>query len=460
MSFLVALLLSFAATLGLMSLSPLLAVQARAFTQRLPSVDEFPLTRPAIEVAAVTLAAIAFTLPITAINFQRVSLVAPIANLLAVPAFLVVALTAAVTATVGAVLPAAAGALGWLAWPPAAYMVAVVRLAADLPLASTEVRGLGTEHAIVFYGALAGGLWLLARSRPQPATVPATERQPATRALIPASGMALLLAMASVLLWLSVTTPVSGRLTLTFLDVGQGEAILIEGPEGHRILVDGGPNGDAITAALGRHLPFYDRRIDLVVLTHPQADHLGGLPAVLNRYDVGSVLASPVEADSAVYRAWRDALNAASLPYHEAVAGQTIDLGNGARLYVLSAPPGERDPNEGSIVIKLTAGRASFLLTADIESTREAALVRSGADLRATVYKVPHHGSRTSSSDGFVAAVDPLIDVISVGAENRYGHPSPEVLERLDGDAVFRTDLQGDITVSTDGRRLWIETGR
>jgi competence protein ComEC len=167
-----------------------------------------------------------------------------------------------------------------------------------------------------------------------------------------------------------------------------------------------------------------------------------------------------VEADSAVYRAWRDALNAASVPYHEAVAGQTIDLGNGTRLYVLSAPPGERDPNEGSIVLKLTVGRASFLLTADIESTREAALVRSGADLRATVYKVPHHGSRTSSSDGFVAAVDPLIDVISVGAENRYGHPSPEVLERLDGDAVFRTDLQGDITVSTDGRRLWIETGR
>lgn len=460
MSFFVSLQLSFAATLGLMVMSPLLAARARALTQRWPSIDEFPLTRPAIEMASVTLAAIAFTLPITAINFQRLSLVAPLANLLAVPAFLLVALTAAVTATVGALLPAAAGALGWLAWPPAAYMVAVVRLAADAPLASTEVRGLGTEHAIAYYGALAGALWLLARSRPQPVAVSAPQRQPVARSLIPASGMALLLAMATLLLWLSVTTPLSGRLTLTFLDVGQGEAILIEGPAGHRILVDGGPNGDAITAALGRRLPFYDRRIDLVVLTHPQADHLGGLPTVLERYDVGSALASPVEADSAAYRAWMDALRAESVPYHEGVAGQTIDLGDGAYLYVLSAPPGESDPNEGSIVLKLIMGHASFLLTADIESTREAALVRSGADLRATVYKVPHHGSSTSTSEGFVAAVDPLIDVISVGAENRYGHPSPEVLERLDGDAVFRTDLHGDVTVSTDGRRLWIETSR
>jgi competence protein ComEC len=105
-------------------------------------------------------------------------------------------------------------------------------------------------------------------------------------------------------------------------------------------------------------------------------------------------------------------------------------------------------------------GRASFLLTGDIDSDREAALVRSGVDLRATVYKVPHHGSSTSSTAEFVSAVDPLVDVISVGQDNRFGHPSPEVLQRLDGDAVFRTDLHGDIIVSTDGQRLWIKTAR
>ncbi|KKK63294.1 hypothetical protein LCGC14_2995740, partial [marine sediment metagenome] len=292
------------------------------------------------------------------------------------------------------------------------------------------------------------------------AAVPLPERLPATRPLLPAAGIAMLLALGSALLWLGMTAPVPGRLTVIFLEVGQGDAIMIQGPDGHRVLVDGGPNEDAITAALGRRLPFYDRRIDLVVLTHPQADHLGGLPAVLRRYDVGSILASPVEGDSAAFRAWKDSLRAESVPYHEAVAGQTIDLGNGARLHVLSAPSEGRDPNESSVVIKLTMGRASFLLTGDIGSAREAALVRSGADLRATVYKVPHHGSDASSSSQFVSAVDPLVDVISVGEDNRFGHPSPEVLERLDGDAVFRTDLHGDVTVSTDGQRLWITTGR
>ena len=308
--------LSFAATLGLMTLGSLLVAQAQALAQRWPALAVFPLTRPAIELAAVTVAAIAFTLPITAVNFQRVSLVAPLANLLAVPAFLAVALTAALTAAVGVILPAATSVLGWLAWPPAAYMVAVVRLTADVPLASAEVSGLGTAHAIVYYSGLAVVVWLLGRRRPEPVAPPPPERLPVMRPPIPAAGAALLLALASAVLWLAITAPTSGRLTVTFLDVGQGDAILIEGPDGHRILVDGGPSEEAISAALGRRLPFHDRRIDLVVLTHPEADHLGGLPAVLRRYDVGSVLTNPAEGDSAAYRAWKDALRGESVPYH------------------------------------------------------------------------------------------------------------------------------------------------
>lgn len=253
--------------------------------------------------------------------------------------------------------------------------------------------------------------------------------------------------------------PAHAQVRVTFLDVGQGDAILIEGPDGHRVLVDGGPSEAAITSALGRHLPFHDRRIDLVVLTHPQADHLNGLPAVLDRYDVRSALASPLEADTAVYRAWRDALREEGLPYATAVAGHTADLGGGARLQVLSAPS-EGEPNEASLVIKLTMGHASFLLAGDIRADAEAALVRSGADVRATVYKVSHHGSAGSTSEGFVAAVGPLVDVISVGGSNPHGHPASETLERLHGDAVFRTDLHGDVAVSTDGQRLWVQTAR
>ena len=156
--------LSFSATLGLMTLAPQLATQAERLARRWPGIDRFPLTRPAVELAAVTLAAVAFTLPITAVNFHAVSLVAPLANVLAVPAFLAVAVTGAITAAVGALVPAAAQPLGLLAWPPAAYMAAVVGMAADIPLASVEVRGVGTGHAIAYYAALAGAVWLLAQA--------------------------------------------------------------------------------------------------------------------------------------------------------------------------------------------------------------------------------------------------------------------------------------------------------
>ena len=457
--------LSFAATLGLITLAPLLRARADAALASWPAAAEFPLTRPAVELAAVTTAAIAFTLPITAVNFHRLSLVAPVANLFAVPAFLLVAITSAVTAVAGTLLPAAADYLGWLAWPPAAYMVTTVRLFADIPLASIELRGVGTGHAIAYYALLLAGLWLLSRrpaARPDhvPAAAPA-----ATRPLLPATGLALILALSSLLLWLAITAPASSRLTVTFLDVGQGDAILIEGPAGHRILVDGGPSGEAITSALGRHLPFYDRRLDLIVLTHPQADHLGGLPAVLDRYDVGAILASPIETDSAVYDAWKDAVAASGVPYVEASRGQWVDLGSGARLTVLGPAPdslaiAKDDLNDASVVLKLTMGRVALLLTGDIGAPAETDLLRNGTDLRAAVLKLAHHGSDTSSSPQFVSRVQPIVDVISVGANNRFGHPSQDVLDRLQGDLILRTDRHGDVTVATNGERLWLQTQR
>jgi competence protein ComEC len=337
-------------------------------------------------------------------------------------------------------------------------MVAVVRLAAEAPFASLEVRGLGSTHAVAYYALLGAGVWLLARRRSASATLASTA--PAGMRALPVASMATILLLSAALAWLAISAPASGRLSVTFLDVGQGDAILIEGPDGHRILVDGGPGEEAITNALGRRLPFYDRRIDLVVLTHPQLDHFGGLPAVLERYDVRRLLVSPLEGESASYRAWAAAVRRSSIPHDEAARGQAIDLGDGATLHVLAAPARASDPNEASVVIRLQMGAASFLLTGDSGPAAEATLVRSGADLRATVYKVPHHGSATSASAEMLAAVAPLIDVISVGRGNPFGHPTGEVLARLDGDAVFRTDVDGDVSVSTDGRRLWVRTGR
>ena len=455
--------LSFAAALGLILLTPLLAGAFESVTSRSPSVADFPITRMLTDVATMTLAATAFTLPIIAINFHRVSLAAPVANLFAVPAFVAVAATSAVAAIASLALPGDAAFMAWLAWPPAAFMTAVIQLFAGLPRASLELSGLHVEHAIIYYAVLGSICWLTRDVIPW-VEMPAPPSPPPAHRLVPAGALAVLLILASGLLWLAVSTSDSGRLTVTFLDVGQGDAILIEGPDGHRVLVDGGPSGEAISSALGRRLPFYDRRLDLVVLTHPQQDHLGGLPRVLADYSVRRVISSPAHPNTAAYRAWSHALSEHDTANVPARRGQAIDLGDGAVLSVLSPdpeqPPGSQPPNDTSVVLRLTMGELSFLLTGDITENGEAALIRTGADLASNVLKIAHHGSRSSTSDAFLSRTTPLIDVISVAAENPYGHPTDDVLARLAGDLVLRTDHHGDITLSTDGIHLWLETQR
>jgi competence protein ComEC len=456
--------LSFAATLGLVLLTPLLAEFFEGLASRSRAVAEFPLTRMLNDVATMTLAAIAFTLPVLAISFHRVSLAAPVANLFAVPAFVAVAATSGVAAVAGLVLPGGAGYLSWLAWPPAAYLIAVVQLFADVPVASVELRGVHVEHAIAYYALLGAAIWWCSRRPLQRLEPPTAVAAPHARRLVPAGALAVVLLLSSALLWLAASRPENGRLTVAFLDVGQGDAILIEGPEGHRILVDGGPSGEAITAALGRQLPFYDRRLDLVALTHPQQDHIGGLPAVLEEYSVGRVLSGPVVGETAAYQAWSQAVDRRDIPAMSTQRGQTIDLGGGAALAVLSPGLGDvtgpENMNDTSIVLRLTMGDLSFLLTGDITEAGETALIRTGADLDSSVLKIAHHGSLTSTSPSFVRRTTPLVDVISVGADNSYGHPTDEVLSRLEGDLILRTDLHGDIMLSTDGQRLWVQTQR
>ena len=276
-------------------------------------------------------------------------------------------------------------------------------------------------------------------------------------------GIAIVLTLASVLVWMLILGSPGDRLSVTFLDVGQGDAILIRSPAGHNILVDGGPDGEAITGALGRHLPFWDRHLHLVVLTHPDQDHLAGLVTVLERYDVDQVLAPALTDDSPTVRAWQEAIAERNIPQREAFAGQWLDLGGGARLSVVY-PPQEALPaaeeDDSSLVLKVSQGDAAFLLTGDIGPEDEASLVSKHADLQAPVLKVAHHGSRASTSAAFLAAVQPLTAVISVGADNAYGLPAAETLDRLGRRPVFRTDHHGDVEMSTDGERLWVKRER
>jgi competence protein ComEC len=273
------------------------------------------------------------------------------------------------------------------------------------------------------------------------------------------------LLIVAILVWsVALTTP-DDKLHVSFLDVGQGDAILIQTPDGQNILIDGGPDSQQINLELSKKLPFWDRTIDLVVCTQPQADHVTGLVDVLQRYKVKQVLESEVSYNSSIYQEWLRLVEDKGIEYNIARAGQEIDLGGGITMKMLNPPPEffqgtSCDVDNNGVVLKLTWHEVSFLFTADIREEAEFELIGQRANLKSTVLKVAHHGSETSTTQQFLAAVDPEVAVISVGADNRFGHPSPEVVERLidrlGEDNVYRTDEDGTIEFITDGERLWM----
>jgi len=275
------------------------------------------------------------------------------------------------------------------------------------------------------------------------------------------------LLLIAILVWSVALTMPDDRLHVTFLDVGQGDAILIQTPNHQNILIDGGPDPQKINLELSKKLPFWDRTIDLVISTQPQADHVTGLVEVLQRYKVKQVLESGVPYDSYIYQEWLNVIKDKQIKHEIASAGQEIDLGNGTKLEMLNPPAKlfqgtSHDVDNNGVVLRLNWGRVSFLFTADIRNEAEFELVRHRANLKSTVLKVAHHGSKTSTSTQFLAAVDPEIAVISVGANNPFGHPSPEVMERLinrlSEEKVYRTDENGTIELITDGERLWVKS--
>ncbi len=273
-----------------------------------------------------------------------------------------------------------------------------------------------------------------------------------------------LLALLAAIVWLGTRGLPDGKLHVYFLDVGQGDAILIVAPDGRQILVDGGPSPTALLNELGTVLPFWDRSLDLVVLTHPDGDHITGLISLLDRYRVAQVLDVP-QSDSAPEAApWLERLRARDIPRAYARRGMRLPAGN-VLLTVLHPGPQlltgtASDDNNNAIVLRLDYGRFSLLLTGDAEREAEEALIAAGLPLRADVLKVGHHGSNGSTSAAFVAAVQPRLAVISVGRENSFGHPHPAVLERLAEVQVLRTDQHGRVEVISDGASMWVKTTR
>ena len=421
--------------------------------------------------AAVSAAATLATWPLVAAYFGELPLLGVPVSLLAVPGMAPAVIAAGAAAMGGLVSGPLGELLGWLAAAPAAYLVAVVSL---VPGWTVSADWAGGPFLYIWYGGL-GAAILMARGQHWLAAGLSAAglrdalrgaggtglRWPGPRFTIPA---AMALSIAAAILWARAAGGPDGYLSVHFFDIGQGDSILIVTPSGRRALIDGGPEADGASQALAGALSG-DRGLDLAVMTHPDADHGRGLLEVLDRYKVGMALSGPAEPDDDIQAQWEQRLRKHNIASAEVWAGYVVSLGDGVELRVLNPPPGRvsGDSNDNSVVFRLTYGEVSFLLTADIGHSVEERLLREDVELSATVLKVGHHGSKTATSQRFLDAVNPAVAVISVGRDNSYGHPAGEVVARLElrlgAGKVYRTDLDGDVVVVTDGVGVRVRTG-
>lgn len=261
-------------------------------------------------------------------------------------------------------------------------------------------------------------------------------------------------------IWSGVFSSPSGKLQVAFLDVGQGDSTFIETPNGNQILIDGGPDR-RVLSELGKVMPANDRSIDLVIATHSDFDHLAGLISVLQNYSVGKVLHNNFPADSEIYAEWRRELEKRKIEEGGVMIGDRAVLDRGVIFDFLGPFPEDytpkpSKPNDVMVVGRLVYKDNEFLFSGDIERGDELRLVRSGLELESDVLKIPHHGSKTSSTKLFLEKVKPREAVISVGSRNRYGHPAEVVLGRLEslGASILRTDISERIHFESDGTNI------
>ncbi|HET6379591.1 MAG TPA: MBL fold metallo-hydrolase, partial [candidate division Zixibacteria bacterium] len=420
------------------------------------------------EPVALTVAAQLTTLPVILLNFERLSLVAPLANVVVVPLVPLVMLCSALAAAAGALppdaIPVVGDALRWAtggaAWLYLRLMIAAGQAAAAVPMAAVDLAA-PAWLAGVWYPALA-----LFGRRSWGGSDDGTIQDAAIDSMLVrlARPRRVLLATAGVVVAVTIATRPDGRLHLFALDVGQGDALLVVAPSGAVAMIDGGPDPDLAMRRLGEVLPFWQRRIDLLVLTHPHEDHIAGLLPALERYQVRTVLEAGIAHDNPSYPRFRRL--AAAEPgalVRLARAGAVLELDPDTRLTVLypsesdaTAPLPEGDINNASVVLLLEHGGFRALLTGDAEAPVEHALLARGLIGPVDVLKVGHHGSDSSSTPDLLAAARPRIALISAGVGNEYGHPHAVTLEHLAGVEVRRTDVEGtlELVVEPSGPRV------
>ena len=451
---------------------------ATPLSRRLDVLTRGRLPRWLSESLGVSLAAQASTLPIVLASFGRLALVAPAVNLLIVP-LVAPAMAAGIVALLGGLLvslggPSAVGIVVAVpAWVALRLMIGIVDVSAAVPMASVAFDpavgvGLGVASSIIAGIVIAwhrqrragpgrrAGAAVAERRSSRPGAAPSRAMRVAAYGLVVAVGSAGAVA---------VTAP-AGIARVTVLDVGQGDAILVEGSRGGRLLIDGGPDPDRLLVELDRRVPPWDRRIDVVVLSHPHEDHVAGLALLLARYRVARVLEPGMRGPGPGYAAWLDALRRPGAPTRGSIAAGDRLVVDEVAIRVLwpirgRVPSEPSDSGTGinnvSVVMLGSIGTRRFLLAGDIEEDVDRDVIVAGLPT-VDLLKVAHHGSRTATTEAFVAATRPRVAVASAGTGNPYGHPARATMDRLAaaGARVMRTDRDGSVTVSFDDDGLTV----
>lgn len=447
--------LSFAATLGLM-------LYAGPWTRRLdrgaaaiftPQVRG-RVSRLVGDVLVVTLAAQVLTLPLILYHFGRLSLASLPANVLVLPAQAGVMAAGGITMALGSIWPPAGQLAGLVAWAFLHYTISTIRLLARLPAASVPLP-LSFTGLLALY-ALVAAVTFLSASGKGIRRSDSSQAIPIRKITVAAAGLVLIVAIGFMV---QRSARTDGRLRVAFLDVGQGDAIFIQTPNGRQMLIDGGHYPSDTLDQLGRQMPFWDRSIDIIIATHPDADHVTGLVDVVGRYRVSQLITNGAdEASDSAYAALLATAGERDTPTHTARKGEVIRLDEGVSIEILHAGGATAENrNDASVVARLSYGLLTVLLTGDAETGAETAMLMEPNALDAVVLKAGHHGANTSSSEPFLAAVSPQVVIISAGRDNPYGHPHPAMLERVEsvGAAVLRTDELGTIEMVSDGQRMW-----
>jgi len=454
--------LSFLATLGLiLYVEPLQAILAEGLSKLAAAERARQIVAATSDAFVVTVAAQITTTPIMAYYFGRFPILSLPVNFLIVPAQTPVMILGGLGVLTSLVVWPVGQALSWGGWLFLSYTWVIVDSAARLPFASLSVGDLPPLTVWGIYGLMLALTVIMKADQAQRAKWGDWLRQALSIKLMGSAGLVL-----AALLMVAAAALPDSRLHITFIDVGAGTATLIETPSGRQILVDGGGSGRRLSATLGGSLPFWDRQLDLLIITQPTERHISGLANVLERYRFDAVMTNGVWPDTEGARALQERLEYQNIQEVVARPGMQVSVGDGVILEVLysqtTQPLNDETAPGEPVVILLRYGDLRVLLTGELSSEGEATLLNSGIPLSASVLQVARSGDKSVTGEAFLTAVEPRIAILPVEAGNRYGLPDAETLDRMESAHVtlYRTDQDGTIRLISDGTHLWIRLDR